>query len=83
MPSGNRITPMGIADTSPIASPSPKQIVHGLGLRIQLSELHLASETKGLQLSILLKRVYLPTSGGSLDTPSHLPAQQGLDLSKQ
>lgn len=82
MPFGNRRTPMEIADTAHIASPSPKQIVHGLRLRIQLSELHLASETKDLKLSILLNRVYLPTCGGSLDTPSHSPAQQGLDLSR-
>lgn len=55
MPFANKRAPMGIADTAPIACPSPKQIVCGLGLCIQLSELHLVSEKRGLQLSVLLE----------------------------
>lgn len=62
MPFANRRPPMGIADTAPITCPSPKQVVNGLGLSIQLSELHLLSETKGLKLPVLLKRecIFLP-----------------------
>lgn len=56
MPFANRRPPMGIADTAPITCPSPKQVVNGLGLSIQLSELHLLSETKGLKLPVLLKQ---------------------------
>lgn len=56
MPFVNKRGSKGIADTFPIACPSPKQIVHGLGLCIPLSKLHPVSETKGLKLSVLLKQ---------------------------
>lgn len=56
MPFVNKRGSKGITDTFPIACPSPKQIVHGLGLCTPLSELHPVSETKGLKLSVLLKQ---------------------------
>lgn len=55
MPFANGRALKGIALTL-LPWPVPKQIVHGLGLCILLSELHLVSETKGLKLSVLLKQ---------------------------
>lgn len=73
---------MGIANIAPIACPAPKQTVHELELCIQLSELHLVSDIKGLKLAALLKRTvssYQCQILGKRQVSSL--GQQGLDVS--
>lgn len=55
MPFANNRAPTRIANTAPITCPSPKQIVHGLALCSRLSELHIVSDIRGVQLAVLLK----------------------------
>jgi len=60
MPFANKRAPTVIANTAPTACPSPKQAVHGLGLCIQLSELHVVPNIRGLTLVLLLKQSASP-----------------------
>lgn len=54
MPFAHRRAP--IVNVAPFVCPRPKQIVHGLGLYTELSELHLDSDIGGLKLVALIKQ---------------------------